>query len=142
MKIRVQRRVKNAQTQHRCQGGWMFAQWYDFYRAEMARARRPDPAMETLLEELFPSRNAALEEPLAPVPEPTGITYLNDQGAVISIPLSSAAAAYVSLPGEPRKYVVARMRDGEIVGEFDNQADAQALVDKAKRQKKAALGIL
>lgn len=142
MKIRVQRRVKNAHTQYRCQGGWMFAAWYDNYQSQMRKSQVCDPGITALIEELFPSRNAALEEPLEPAVEPTGITYLNDQGAVISVPLDSPAGAFVQLPDEPRKFVVARLRDGEIVGEFDNQADAQALVDRAKRQKKSALGIL
>mgnify|MGYP000682718169 CR=1 FL=1 len=139
MKIRVHRRRKNAQTQYHCQGGWMFAGWYDFYRAESARqAALPDPSMTALIKELFPSLNMSLEEPL----EPTGMTYLNDQGAVISVPLDSPAGEVVQADSQPDKFVVARLRDGEIVGEFDNQADAQALVDRARRQKKSALGIL
>lgn len=40
----------------------------------------------------------------------------------------------------PKKtYTVARKKDGEIVGTFDTEDEAQAVIDKAKAAKKASL---
>jgi len=40
---------------------------------------------------------------------------------------------------EPKKFTVARKKDGEIVGTYTTQGEAQAVIDKAKAAKKATL---
>ena len=48
-----------------------------------------------------------------------------------------------SLIMEPAKtFTVARKKDGEIVGTYTDEAAAQAVIDKAKASKKAALVLL
>jgi hypothetical protein len=82
--------------------------------------------------------------------EPTGITYLNEKDQAVSVPLDSDAGRHAvamftdfqEYKSDKKKYVVIKKTTGEIVGDFDELTDAEAMIDKAKRAKKQALTLL
>ena len=80
------------------------------------------------------------------VEEPTGIAYLNERDQLVAVPLESDAGRHAveMFKGfiAPKKFVVAKKTTGEIVGEFDVLADAEAVILKARRAKKQALVLL
>lgn len=91
--------------------------------------------------------NILLGELVEPVvEEPTGIAYLNEKDQLVAVPLESDAGRHaVEMFKDfiaPKKFVVAKKTTGEIVGEFDVLADAEAVILKAKKAKKQALVLL
>jgi len=97
----------------------------------------------------------------ANTPEPTGMTYLNEKDQAVYVRLDSdagrrAAAALGASPefeadqrhggqftkADKKLYVVAKKTSGDIVGEFDSLDEAEAVIEKAKKAKKAALILL
>jgi len=56
--------------------------------------------------------------------------------SVIAAPVPTASAP------SPAKFVVARKKDNETVGQFDTLAEAEAEIERARKQKKAALYIV
>ena len=80
----------------------------------------------------------------ANTPEPTGMTYLNEKDQAVSVPLDSDAGRWVGTftKADKKLYVVAKKTSGDIVGEFDSLDEAEAVIEKAKKAKKAALILL
>jgi hypothetical protein len=75
------------------------------------------------------------DQKMAELVEPVGKTYLNMQDIPVSVPIEAQTSGLT-------KYVVAKKSTGEVVGEFDLLEEAQAMIDKAKRAKKAALVLI
>jgi hypothetical protein len=68
--------------------------------------------------------------------------HILDQGMKINWAELEAKQAMRCLVEEAEKYVVRRKKDGVIVGEFFTMSEAQAIIDKAKASKKAALELV
>ena len=82
-----------------------------------------------------PLPDTVVIDDLTSLMEPVGKTYLNMQDIPVSVPIETQTSGLA-------KYVVVKKANGEVVGEFDHLEEAQAIIDKAKRAKKAVLVLL
>lgn len=70
------------------------------------------------------------------IAEPGHVLTVEDIEPVVG---RAFATGYVETVNAAKTYTVARKKDGEIVGTFGTEVEAQAIIDKAKAAKKAAL---
>ena len=149
MKLRTHKHLRFIQA-HQYRLRW--AAWDRFIEGilGLATPRVVPDAEETSPETMKAYNNMLLGELVEPVPEPTGITYLNEKDQAVSVPLDSDAGRHAvtmftdfqNYKPNKKKYVVIEKTSGEIVGDFDELTDAETMIDKAKRAKKKALMLL